>query len=206
FLVEVRDSEVRPAADGALPRRLLPEQQPKQCRLARPVPAEDAHAIAAHDARREVANDDDVAVPVRHVLGLEHDAARARAIVHRERDLSLARAARGALLPHRLERADAALVAGAARLDALADPRLLPRERLVEAGLGGGLVLELGLLALQVRLVVTGVAAEAPTLELHDARGHGAQEGAIVRDKQQGALEVAQEAFEPLDGVDVEMV
>ena len=62
------------------------------------------------------------------------------------------------------------------------------------------------LLALEVELVVARIAAQATTIELHDASGDAAQETAIVGDEQKRRGKSRQELFQPDDRVDVQMV
>ena len=75
-------------------------------------------------------------------LRLDHELARRLRLLDREARAPLHLAAPPALGAHRHERAHAALVARAARLDAAADPRLLLRELLVEERVVARLLLE----------------------------------------------------------------
>jgi hypothetical protein len=100
----------------------------------------------------------------------------------------------------------AAHAARAPRLHALADPDLLLRQQLVGAGIGQRLVLQLARLGGLVGGEVARVAAQQAAVELDDARGHGVDEGAVVRDEDQRALPAGEQVLQPLDGVDVEVV
>src|SRR5690606_16076349 len=111
-----------------------------------------------------------------------------------------------ALGAHRLKRAHPALVAGAPGLDALADPGFLLRQQPVEARLLLGLGVQALLAPAQVVVVVARPAGDAATVDLDDARGQRAQEAAVVGDEQQAAGERLEEAFQPRDRRDVEMV
>ena len=53
---------------------------------------------------------------------------------------------------------------------------------------------------------VAGVAAQHAAVELDDARGHRVDEGAVVRDEQQRAAPRHEQALQPLDRVEVEVV
>src|SRR4051812_1047890 len=72
LLIEVRDLQPGAAPDLALVRLDLPYQQPQQRALAGAVRPDQADAIAAHDPRREIADDADVAVRTADAIRLEH--------------------------------------------------------------------------------------------------------------------------------------
>ena len=97
------------------------------------------------------------------------------------------------------ERADSAFVASAPRLDALADPRLLLRELLVEQRRVLGLDVERGAFLEHVVVVAAGPAREAAAIELHDARRKTPDEGAIVAHEQQCARKFEHHVLEPAD-------
>ena len=103
-------------------------------------------------------------------------------------------------------RRDAAFVARAARLDALADPDLLLRQQLVDLGVDHRFLRELLFLLRQVLLEVARVGAQLAAVELDDAGGDAIEEAAVVGDDDDAALEVDQQLLEPLDGVEVEVV
>src|SRR5690606_2969046 len=120
--------------------------------------------------------------------------------------LRLEAVALGSLLAQRLERAHAAFVAGAARLDALAYPRFLCFQLLLDqfaiARLGG----ERFLLAAQEVVVVARPAGEFRAIQLDDARGELLQEGAVMGDEQYAARPVADAFLQPFDAGEVEMI
>src|SRR5690606_41266499 len=89
--------------------------------------------------------------------------------------------ARGPQPPH------APLVAGAPRLDALADPGLFLREQPVEAALLLRLRVEPLLATAHVVVPVAGPAGELAAVDLDDAVGDGAQEAAVVGHEHQRA-------------------
>ena len=105
-----------------------------------------------------------------------------------------------------IESAHPAFVARAPRLDAFADPAFFFRQALVEQRVVRGLGRELlGLLGLEFG-VVARVFAEPAAVEFDDARGQARQKLAIVGDEQQRAAVFRHHVFQPLDGLDVEVV
>jgi hypothetical protein len=116
----------RPAAAAA-------QQQLEQRGLAAAVGADQADAVATHDHGAEIAHQPASPCAKRHALRLDHllaGLARLRGFhLHVAGQFAPLRA----LHAHRLQPAHAAFVAGAAGLDALADPHFLLRQQLVEA-------------------------------------------------------------------------
>ena len=90
--------------------------------------------VAAHDRRRQVADDRPVAVAEADPLGLDDQGARPLGLLHLHPRRALPLAPLLAGLAHRLQGPDPALVAGPAGLDPLADPDLLLGQLLVEEG------------------------------------------------------------------------
>ncbi len=103
------------------------------------------------------------------------------------------------------EARDAALVPGAPRLDAAADPRFLFAPELVELAPRHRLGSELDFLAALEIGVIAGIAAQQPAVELDDARGEAVEEGAIVGDDDRRGL-LHEQGLEPGDAVDIQMV
>ena len=154
LLIEVGDLQPRAVPHLAAVRRHLADQQPQQRRLARSVRTDQADAIAAQDALRVVADDRAPGKRLRHVAPLRTPASRSPARRPRRcRTVPAcaryaARSARSAISAR-----DASFVAGAARLDALAQPRLLLQQLLVEPLELARLGVERGVLLLQVARV-----------------------------------------------------
>ena len=206
LLVVVGGLEARAALHAARGRLDRPEQQTDQRALAGAVRPHDADAVAALDARAEAA--DHLAPLEGHgsVLRFEHALGRFRGLGEHELRLPDAVAAFAALTAHGLQRAHAAFVAGAARLDALADPDLLLGELAVELGVRLRFVLELQRLAHHIVVVVPWPRTQATAVELDHARREPVDEGPVVAHEQQRAAETEQRLFEPLDGGDIEVV
>ncbi len=115
-------------------------------------------------------------------------------------------ASRRALGPHRLQRLHTAFVSRPPRLDALAQPHFFLGELPVELLLQDGFIGERRLLPPQVRGVVAGPGRQLTAIELDDPRRETLEERAVVRHEHHRAAIVREEAFQPGDGVDVQMV
>lgn len=111
-----------------------------------------------------------------------------------------------ALFAQALEGEDTAFVAGAAGFDSLAQPGFFEGELLFEGGAGLGLDFEGFLLALEIGLVVATEADDLAEIDLDDAGGELAEEGAVVGDEEESEFAAEEEVFEPEDGLYVEMV
>jgi hypothetical protein len=73
LLVEVADAHVPAPADGAVLGLGRPGQDPEQGRLARPVAADDAEAVAAADGDRQLLEQWAVGTPDRRLLDVDQD-------------------------------------------------------------------------------------------------------------------------------------
>jgi len=196
---------------GAAPHRAgigrqFAEQQPQQRGLAGAVGPDEADAVAAQHAGREVADHHPVAVRLGQVLGLEHQLARRVGGVERQLHGAHLRPPGRALDPHLQQPLHPTLVAGAARPDAAPQPDLLLGQLLVELLVGDRLALQPGRLLLQKRRVAAGPRGETAAVELDDAGRQPLEERAVVGDEQHGAGVLGQERLEPLDCLDVEVV
>ena len=141
-----------------------------------------------------------------HVLRFEHQLSRLLRILQIRLDLAAALTSLGALTAQLFERTYAALIARAARLDALADPRLFLPQFLVEQRRVARLDFKRVAFAQQIVIVAAGPGAQHAPIQLDDAAGHMPHEGAIVADEQQRARKAQDELLQPGDGLDVQMV
>ena len=101
---------------------------------------------------------------------------------------------------------DAALVAGAAGLDALAEPGFLDRQFLVEEPV---LALFLGqafLLALQKGRVIARPVQQPAAVDLDDPAGQFLHQQTVVGDDDDGAAVGGQKVLQPGDGVDIQVI
>src|SRR3546814_2714497 len=112
----------------------------------------------------------------------------------------------GALHGHGRAASQAYVVAGPAGLDALADPDFLLRQHLVETRVLLRLGVEPFFLAAQVVVPVAWPAGHLAAVDLDDARGQRAQEAAVMGDEHERAGPALEEALEPVDRGDVEVV
>ena len=206
LLVEVGDLQPRAAAQPARIGLQLPQQQADQAGLADPVGADDAHPVAAQDPGVQPPDERAVAQGQGYVLGLEHQSSAAFGLFQPDAGLARSGAPGATFLAQPFQGADPALVAGATGLDALPDPGLFLGQPAVLAGVLGGLRGQRRLAPLQKAVVVAGPAAQPAAVELDDARGQPAQEGAVVGDEQQRTAELDQKLLQPADGLDVEVV
>ena len=205
-LVEVGDLQVGALLDGAAVGRQLAQDHLEQRGLARAVGAHQADLVAAQDGAGEALDDGSVAEGLGDVFELGHDLAAALALRDFELDAAGHVAARGVGGAQAFEALDARHRARAAGFDAFADPDLFLRQQLVEARVGHGLVGQLLRLERLVGSEVAGVAAQQAAVELDDAGADVVQEGAVVRDQHDAALEVLEQVFQPGDGVEVQVV
>src|SRR5690606_11937150 len=178
-------------------------QDLQQRRLARTVGADDADAVAAQHGGGHIVQQHAAIVGLGHVPRLDDALARVARAGHLHLHVAGQLAPLRALAAHGLERGHAALVAGAARLDALPDPDLFLRQQFVEARV----FLRLGVQALfapaQVVFVVARPAAESAAVDLDDTGGQRTQEAAVVGDEHDAAAELLEEAFAPGEALDV---
>ena len=202
-------ADLQPAAVGdAAGRGLQPARQQAQQRgLARAVGADDADTLALEDAQVEPPDNRRLAgVGEAEAVYLERQRARALAGLKLHAADALLQAALAEGLAQLEQRAHAALVAGAAGAHPLAQPGLLLVELTAQALPCHRLVVQKLLLALQEGVVVAIPARQAAAVEIDDAAGQPAQEGAVVGDEEERLDAALQEVLQPLDGVEVEVV
>ncbi len=178
----------------------------KQRGLAGAVGADQADLVAAQDRRAEIAHHLFVAIGFVDLGQFRDDLAGTLAGRDVEPDLALLFAPRAALAAQLFQPPHPALVARAARLHALADPDFLLRQEFVELGILDFLDFQLFRLARLVGAEIAGKGQQTAAVEFDDAGRNVVEKAAVVGDEQDAALVVAQQAFEPDDGVEVEMV
>ena len=132
MLVERRDRDVGAVPHAAAVGRERAEQEIDQRGLAAAVRADEADAVAALDAGREVAHDGAAVVGLVDLVGLDHQRAGRVRRGGAERSLPGHAAIGAALLPQRVQMAEPAHVALAPRGDAVAQPVLLVDDLAVE--------------------------------------------------------------------------
>ena len=182
------------------------QQQAQQGGLAGPVGAQQRDLVAPLDDRGAGGDDGLVAVGEGQIFGFHDSVAGALRLAETQLRAALPLAALRPLASVLLQLADAALVAGAARLGASPGPRFLLRHLLVEHGPFFFLRLEQGFLADKEGVPVAGPVKELAPVELQDARGHAAEKGPVMGDEEQRHARGSQQVFHPVDGGDIEMV
>jgi hypothetical protein len=205
-LVEVGDLQVGAMLHLAGLRGQLAEQQLEQRGLAAAVGADHADLVPAQDGGAEAGHRGHAVPGVGEVGGGDDLAPAQLGRLDGHGGGAQLAAAQAALAAQFHQRAHAALVAGAAGLHALADPRLLLGQLLVEQRVLLLLRLAQLLAQGQVAVVAVGPAGQPAAVQLDDAGGEPAQERAVVGDEQDRAVIAQQEVFKPVDGGQVEVV
>ena len=205
-LVEIRDLQLGADLDLAGLRLQVAQQQLQQRGLAAAVRADQPDAVAAQDRGGHVLQQHAITERERQVLRLDDLLARRPGLRGFHAHVAGQITALRTFVAHRLEPAHAAFVAGAAGLDALPDPDLLLRQHLVETGVLLRFGIEPFFFAAQVVAPVAGPTGQLATVDLDDPGRQRTQEAAVMGDEDQRTLPRLEEAFEPVDRGDVEMV
>ena len=190
----------------ALVRLKLAGQQPQQSRLARAIGPDQADAVAALHPQRKVADDGPLVEAFPNSFGVDHRLG--FGLVPGQRQLRRPGGAehRRPLRPHVVQLGEPALVAAATGGDPALEPVQFDGELGVE--LVGGARL-LGIDALGPCLEAAKADFGPPDLaaiEPQAAFGQPGQEGAVVTDDDEGALETFEPILEPADRSQIEMV
>ena len=205
-LIEIRDLQARALLHLANIRLFLAQDQLQHRGLARAVRPDQPDLVAAQDSRAEVADDGLVTIVLADVEQFGDDLAGAFARRHIKLHLSLLLAPRATLATQFLQSPDATFIAGAARLDTLAYPHFLLREELVELRIFDCFDFQLLPLARLVSAEIAWEGKQASAIQLDDACGYVIEEGTVMGNEQNAALEIAQQPLQPQDGREIEMV
>ena len=205
-LVEVDDLELGAELDRALLRLKAAEQELEQRGFPGAVRPDDADLVTPPERGAEVADDRRAVVAEGDILCLDDFLAGGSALLQFDLRGAGALAALAPLGAQGLEGADASLVARAAGLHALTEPGFLLGQLFVKGGPLLLLGLEGGALPLQIGVVVAGPAGEMSAVQLDDPGGELAEEGAIVRHEEERGPHLEQEALQPKDRLEVEVV
>ena len=208
-LVKVGDLQVGSLPDSAFVGLQLAQDHLEQRGFARAVRADQAYLVPAQDRPGKVVDDGFVAKGFAHPLQFRHDLAlvpvgTTGGDVHADAAHDFAAGLpSGAQL---LQAADAALAASAARFHTAPNPHFFLCQQLV--GLGGDhrLLRQLLLFLDLVLGKVTRVGAQLTAVQLHDAGGYTVKERPVVGDGHDAAREVQQQVFQPLDGIQIQVV
>src|SRR5271163_1057132 len=205
-LVQRRHLDIGAETDAAGVGRIGSGEHFDQGGLAGAVRADDADAVAALNADREVVDDSAIAIATADVFGLDNEFAGFIRFGGGEIGVACRAAIVTPLLPQLVQVAEPFDVALAAARNAITQPVFLIDD----------LAVELVLLALFFRkhLVAPGLEARQAAIDLPDfaavepgglARQIG-EEAAIMADDDQRAAAAVEFAFEPFDRVEIEMV
>ena len=110
------------------------------------------------------------------------------------------------LAPHLLECADSTFVPCPPRLDALPDPCLFLRQPLVKERIRLFFRRERLLFAFQKCVVVAGPVEQPPAIDFQNPRRDLAKKHPVVRHEQQRCRQLQKELFQPVDGINIQMV
>ncbi len=206
MLIERGDFERRAEPHRAGIRRQHSRQHADQRGLAAAVRPDDADAVAALDADREIADDRAVAIALADPFGLDDQRAGRRRRTGGDGGIAGAGAIGAALFPQRLQLSDPAHVAFAPAGDAVAHPVLL----------GDDPAIELVLIAFLLRqhrvapfLEMSEAALEAPrqpTVEPNRETRQRRKEAPVVADKHHRGAAGIEIALQPFDGRQIEMI
>ena len=183
---------------------LLPGDHPEQRRLAGAVGTDDADDAAARQREVEAVDQQVVAVALPETARLDDDVAEPRP--GRDVDLGRLDLLGGVLAQQVLVGVEARLALGLARARRHPDPFELALERALALALRLLFERQPLLLLLEPRRVVAFPGNAAAAVELENPAGDVVEEIAIVRDGDDGAGVVLEEALEPGDRFGVEMV
>ena len=208
-LVEVGDLQIRTTAHFARIRFLLAQNHAEQGRLAGTVRADQSHLVATQNGGGEILDDELFAERLAHLCELRHDLALV-AVLRTGGDIHPHAAqrftTRFAVLTHVFKARDATLCTRAARFHASANPHFFLSQQLVGLGIHHGFLSELIILLRHIRGEVAGVGAQQATVELDDAGRNAIQEGTIVGNGDETALEINQQIFQPCNGVQIQVI
>ena len=204
----VRDAHVHAELARALARRLLAQQQLEQRRLAGAVGAHQGDAVAAVEREVGVLVERLAAKALGETFELDDHIAGTRRVGELEVHVLVALGQDHELAFDLLDAAHALL--GLSRLGGLVAE--LIHEHLHVGDLAllgralGAHLLEVVLALLEIRAVVARIGGDAAVLERRDVVHAGVHEGAVVGDDEHGALIGGDEAAQPLDAFEVEVV
>ncbi len=111
-----------------------------------------------------------------------------------------------AFAPHRLQRFDAAFVAGSSSLDAFANPDFFFGQSFVKQRVFFFFGRQCLFFADQKRIVVAGPVEQSAAVDFEDPGRHALQKHPVVGHEHQRRAEPEEKVFQPINRIDVEMV
>ena len=205
-LVKVGHLQAGALAHAAAVGRQLAQDQFEQRAFARAVGADEADFVAAQKGGAKALHHGRAAKGFADVVQLGHDFSAGLAAGHFHAHAAQRLAAGSAGGAQGVQAVDAALRAGAARFHAFAHPDFFLRQQFVGPGVERGFLRQLLFFLRLIGGEVAGVAAQAAPVQLHDARGHGIQKSAVVRDDNHAAFVGQQQLLQPANGGQIQMV
>ena len=206
-LVEVDDFHLRTELQDTGGGRQLAEEHLDQSGLAGAVGADEADLVATVEDEAEVADEGRAArVGEGDFFGFDDADPGAFGFADFHLRGTGDGAQRTALGAHLHEGFHASIGFSAAGARAATGPGFFLSEFLIKGGALTFFSDEELFLADEVGVVVTGPARELTAVELDDAVGHASQEGAVVRDEEQGDLLFEEELFHPQDRIEVHVI
>ena len=185
-------------------RLLLSRDHPEQRRLAGAIGPDHPDDAAAGQREGESLDEQVVGIPLAEISRLDDHVAEARP--RSDVDLGRLDLLRGVLAQEILVRVQPRLALRLPRARRHANPFKLPLERPLPARLGFLLLRQTVLLLLQPGRIVALPRDAAPAIELENPAGDVVEEISVVRDRDDGARVVLEEALQPRDRFGVEMV
>ena len=184
----------------------LAQNELEQGGFAGTVGAQQANLVAAQDGGRKVAHDRLVAESFGDVGEFGHQLATLVAAGHVHVDAAHHLAPSLVFGAQLAQAHNARLRPGAPGFHSFANPHLFLCQQLVGAGVDHRFLRQLLFFLQQVGGKVAGVGQQLPPVQLHNAGRHVVQERAVVGDGDDAALEFDQQAFEPFDRIQVQVV
>ncbi len=205
-LIEVSHFQVGAPFDRAATWAQLAEQQLDQGRLATAVGADQRNLVATQHLQIQPLKQGAIAKVETQAFTFKYQLAGAARLVQLQLGLALQFTTLGTLHAHRLEGAHSPLIAGAAGLDPLAYPHLFLGQLAIELGIFQLLDPQPLLLALQVLVVVAGPGGDHAAIQIDDPGRQLVDELPVVGDEDNSAAKIFEELFQPVDGIDVQVV
>ena len=178
----------------------------EQGRFARAIGPEQSDFVAPQNGGAEIIHDFARAKTFGNMGQLGHQLAADGAAVDIHINAAHDFAARLTLRAQLIEAHDAGRGAGAPGFHAFANPDLFLRQEFVCAGVEHGLLRQLLFFLQQIGGKVSGIRQQLTPVQFDDAGGHIVQKSPVVGDGDDAAAKVHQQAFKPLDAVQVQVV
>ncbi len=199
-----RDPGAEPELSGV--GRERPGEQSDERRLAGAIGANNADAVAAHDASREILNDDSIAIGLADLHRFDDERARSLRLARLELHLPFGADALAALGAQLMQLREALDVALAPAGDAMPQPMLLGDDATVGLVPQALFLLKLAVAPRLELLEAGGESARAAAVEPDGLARKILQKSAVVADEHERRAQALELLLEPEDGRQIEMV